>query len=279
MKFGLIGEKLGHSLSPRIHKELFSRLGLTASYELLEMSAAQLPLHLERLRQEYTGVNVTIPHKITVMQYLDSISPEAKAIGAVNTIAFQEGKARGYNTDYFGFGRMLKHYDLVPTGKDVCVLGTGGAARSVLQYLTDCQSRSISVITRDTIKAAPDLQQRFSLKTYEELPALQGDLLINCTPVGMFPKIEGSPVDASVMEHFAAAADLIYNPAITRFLSLAQHQKKPAVNGLFMLVAQAVAAEEIWLGRKFDETFLASLTEKIAAEGKENNRKIDSIGE
>lgn len=164
MKFGLIGAKLGHSLSPRIHKELFSRRGLAASYELLEMPAEQLPSQLERLRQEYTGVNVTIPHKIAVMPYLDSISPEAAAIGAVNTIAFREGKALGYNTDYFGFGRMLEHYGLTPTGKDVCVLGTGGAARAVLQYLTDCRSRSITLFSRKVSKVAPDLRQRFTIK-------------------------------------------------------------------------------------------------------------------
>ena len=265
MKFGLIGAKLGHSLSPRIHKELFSRRGLAASYELLEMPAEQLPSQLERLRQEYTGVNVTIPHKIAVMPYLDRISPEAAAIGAVNTIAFREGKALGYNTDYFGFGRMLEHYGLTPTGKDVCVLGTGGAARAVLQYLTDCRSRSITLFSRKVSKVAPDLRQRFTIKNYADLPALQGDLLVNCTPVGMFPKTEVSPADASVMAHFGAAVDLIYNPPVTCFLALAQQQKKPAVNGLFMLVAQAVAAEEIWLGQKFSGAFIASLTERIAA--------------
>ena len=148
--------------------------------------------------------------------------------------------------------------------KDVCVLGTGGASRAILQCVKDMQAHSITVISRVIENAPEDIRAHYTVKTYEDLKVLGGDLLINCTPVGMFPKTDASPVDGTVMDHFAAAVDIIYNPAETKFMKLARQQGKTAVNGLFMLVAQAVAAEEIWLGRKLDEGLIADVTAKIA---------------
>ena len=114
------------------------------------------------------------------------------------------------------------------------------------------------------IENAPvDIRAQYTVKTYDELRRMNGDLLINCTPVGMLPKMDASPVDDAVMGNFAAAVDIIYNPAETQFMKLARKQGKPAVNGLFMLVAQAVAADEIWLERKLDAGLIADVTEKI----------------
>ena len=121
------------------------------------------------------------------------------------------------------------------------------------------QAQSITVISRVIENAPEDIRAHYTVKTYEDLKALDGDLLINCTPVGMFPNVEASPVDGAV-----AAVDIIYNPAETKFMKLARLQGKPAVNGLFMLVAQAVAADEIWLERKLDAGLVADVTDKIA---------------
>ena len=198
------------------------------------------------------------------MDSLDYIAAEARAIGAVNTILFKDGRASGFNTDYFGFARLLEHNGLVPEGKDVCVLGTGGASRAILQCVKDMRAQSITVISRVIENAPEDIRAHYTVKTYEDLKTLDGDLLINCTPVGMFPNVEASPVDGAVMEHFAAAVDIIYNPAETKFMKLARQQGKPAVNGLFMLVAQAVAADEIWLERKLDAGLIAGVTDTIA---------------
>lgn len=263
MKFGLLGAKLGHSLSPQIHREVFRQLGITASYELIEVPGEHLAAKITELRKAYHGLNVTIPHKVAVMESLDVIAPEAKAIGAVNTIFFNGDKAEGYNTDYFGFARLLEHAGLLPNGKKVCVLGTGGASRAILQCVRDMQAKSIIVISRVVEKAPEDIRMQYVVKTYDDLKNMDGDLLINCTPVGMFPKTDASPADDEIMKHFNAAVDLIYNPAETRFMQLARRQGKPAVNGLFMLVAQAVAAEEIWLGRKLDAALIAEVTEKM----------------
>lgn len=264
MKYGLLGARLEHSLSPQIHQEVFRQLGIEATYELIEVPTEKLADKVAELRKNYRGLNVTIPHKVAVMDSLDYIAAEARAIGAVNTILFKDGRASGFNTDYFGFARLLEHNGLVPEGKDVCVLGTGGASRAILQCVKDKQAHSITVISRVIENAPEDIRAHYTVKTYEDLKALDGDLLINCTPVGMFPNVEASPVDGAVMEHFAAAVDIIYNPSETKFMKLARQQGKPAVNGLFMLVAQAVAADEIWLERQLDAGLIANVTDTIA---------------
>ena len=264
MKFGLLGAKLGHSLSPQIHQEVFRLLGIDATYELIEVPGDKLAEKVAELQRTYRGLNVTIPHKVAVMDSLSQIAPEAEAIGAVNTILFKDGRAEGFNTDYFGFARLLEHNGLVPRGKEVCVLGTGGASRAILQCVTDMQAKNITVISRAIENVPEDIRGRFRVKTYDDLKRMDGDLLINCTPVGMYPDVGVSPVDGAVIERFAAAADIIYNPAETQFMKLARQQGKPAVNGLFMLVAQAVAADEIWLERKLDAGLIADVTEKIA---------------
>lgn len=135
--FGLIGARLGHSLSPQIHQLIFKELGVEGTYDLLEIPPEELYASVHELRGKYCGVNVTIPHKINVMAALTTLSMEAQAIGAVNTIHFHNGAIRGYNTDYAGFGRLLENNGIEVQGKSAAVLGTGGASRAVLQYLID----------------------------------------------------------------------------------------------------------------------------------------------
>jgi shikimate dehydrogenase len=298
LNFALIGGKLGHSLSPQIHQEIFRLLDIAGSYRLEEMTSEQVGARVAQLRQELDGMNVTIPHKVQVMDYLDEIAPEARAIGAVNTVHFTKGRALGYNTDYFGFGRMLEYYKLNPAGKIAVVLGTGGAARAVLQYLEDKKARHLILVSRNPATVPEDLRQKFggdlnakverylqqkrsqsqpvqaivpggpalvlkSLCTYNDLIHLRGDIIINCTPVGMFPKVGVSPVTSEQMTNFDAAVDIVYNPAETEFLKLARAQGKPGVNGLFMLVAQAVAAEEIWLGQKLEDDLIVKVMKRV----------------
>lgn len=269
-KFGLIGGKLGHSLSPAIHKLFFEYTGKTGSYELLETELAALPELMKKLRAEYVGTNVTIPHKLHVMPHLDSIAPEAAAIGAVNTIKFTSEGAFGYNTDYFGFGRMLEYNGIAIAGRVAAVLGTGGAARAVVKYLVDKGVGKLYLVTRDVTKVeqhffemAPELE----LIDYAQLAELKGDLLVNCTPVGMFPKVDAAPVPASVSAAFGASVDLIYNPAKTLFLAQAEAAGHKAVNGLFMLVAQAVAAQEIWQGEHYDSELIVRIMRELEAQG------------
>ncbi len=265
-QYGLLGGKLGHSLSPQIHELFFAYTGRTGSYELLETELEDLPARMEQLRGAYVGCNVTIPHKLHVMPLLDKIAPEAAAIGAVNTIKFTADGAFGYNTDYFGFGRMLEYNGIETAGKTVAVLGTGGAARAVVKYLADKQVQKIFLVTRTPAQCDAHFAQMAPMTQvidYQTLAQLSGDVLINCTPVGMYPRTELAPVPASVSAAFGASVDLIYNPAQTLFLKQAQAAGHKAVNGLFMLVAQAVAAQEIWQGEQYGSDLIVRIMQAL----------------
>ena len=272
VKFGLLGEKLSHSLSPKIHELLFRELDIEGTYSLLEIEKGNLATAFARLHENYGGVNVTIPYKTEVMPLLTKISPEAAAIGAVNTICFKDRDAYGYNTDYYGFGFLLRHNGIEVVGKNVAVLGSGGAARAVLQYLSDFGARNVLVVSRNPEHSSEALSG-MALKVPVEFCDYaslfncgRGDVIINCTPLGMFPHVADSPVPQQIAAGFAAAVDLIYNPLETVFLRQAREAGKKTANGLLMLVAQAVAAEEIWLERKIDGNIIIKIAQTISGE-------------
>lgn len=247
--YGLLGEKLGHSMSPQIHALIFKELKMDAYYHLFEVTKEELKNAVYGLKAlGAKGVNVTIPYKVPVMDFLDHISREAKEIGSVNTIVFTDNKTMGYNTDYYGFGRMLDRNDIDVANKKAVVLGSGGSAKAVLQYLMDNGIKSIGLASRDISKLKDiDYYKKFTLMSYNELKLLKDyDIIINCTPSGMYPKMDVSPVDKAVLSNFSSAVDLIYNPKQTLFLKYAKETGLKAVNGLYMLVAQAAAAEELW---------------------------------
>ncbi len=267
MRFGLIGYPLGHSLSPRIHGAISRLMHCDAVYDLLETAADQLEWQMEEIRRAYDGVNVTIPYKEAVLPYLDEISPEARQMGAVNTIAVRDGRLIGYNTDCGGFIQSLCNAGLTIHGAACTILGTGGAARAVLTGLAMHKAASLAVISRDPGGAEPsflELADRLgaAMYSYRDLLAMKGDILINTTPVGMWPHTQESPIEEGVIASYQAAVDLIYNPAETRFLEMAKRAGKPAVNGLYMLAAQAAGAREIWENR----TIPPAVVRQICAE-------------
>ncbi len=277
MKFGLLGATLGHSLSPQIHKMVFEELGLNHTYELLELQEAEVLPFLSRAAEEYGGFNVTIPYKVKVMEALKTSSLEAKAIGAVNTILFRKGEGYGYNTDYFGFSRMLDFNKISVTDKRVVLLGNGGAAKAVLQYLLNEGAGSIKIVAR-SVEGAKEKLVAF-MDRGEDLEVISqedfrkntgGDIIINTTPVGMAPHMAASPVEAQELEGYEAAVDLIYNPEETLFLRQAKLRGCQTCNGMYMLVAQAIASEEIWLERKLPDSLIA----KIAAAMQDSLCKI-----
>lgn len=266
MQYGLLGGKLGHSLSPQIHKLFFAHTGIEGTYNLLETPAEQLEQQVAEMCGSYRGSNVTIPHKVEVMQLLDEVTPEAQAVGAVNTIDFADGKLVGYNTDYFGFARMLEYNGIDAAGKTVVVLGSGGAARAVVKYFADINAAQLYLVTRKP----QEIDQHFleicpavKVIDYAALAEVQGKVIVNCTPVGMYPKVENSPVGAEIIKNFASAVDLIYNPQRTLFLQYAEAAGKKAVNGLFMLVAQAVAAQEIWQKQQYDSQLICKIMTEL----------------
>lgn len=267
--FGLIGEKLGHSISPQIHNYIFEHCGIDGSYELYEIKRENLHNFIQLFKEKsIKGLNVTIPYKIEVMQYLDNISKEAKNIGAVNTILFNGGKLSGYNTDYYGIQQTFQRYNISLKGRHAVILGSGGAATAVLQYLKDSDCKDVTFVVRDKESAKRNpLFQENNIINYDELTIVsKKEILINCTPVGMFPNIEKCPVPDAFIEGFDFIFDLIYNPIKTKLLQCADNYGIVNCNGLYMLVGQAVYAESIWndieVRQGLIEELFAKLTNK-----------------
>lgn len=261
--YGLLGEKLSHSLSPEIHSEILKLMNKAGGYKLFEVDRDRLNDFTEALKLlKIKGCNVTIPYKKDIMQYVDFLSDEANKIGAINTICLNEGKLYGYNTDYFGFEYMLKVSNIDVKDKLVVMLGNGGASRAVLHYLIDNNAKEVYIVSRNPKKDDFSLEN-VKLISYEELRSLKGDILINATPVGMYPNIEESPVTKEVINNFDTLVDLIYNPMETKFLSYGKELNKKIVGGLYMLVGQAAKAQEIWQDTVVNEAIIEEIYNKI----------------
>lgn len=246
--YGLIGEKLGHTFSPAIHREIMKKINIEGHYGVFPVKRENLKnvvLGLKAL--SYNGINVTIPYKTDIMECLDSVSKEAVQIGAVNVVHIgDDGTAKGYNTDYYGFGMMLENNNINVAGEVAVILGTGGASKAVLQYLKDGKAKDVILVTRD-VSSSKDKYPNEKIITYDDLESLRNaSVIINSTPVGMFPNTGKSPIGKNCLGNFSTAVDLIYNPIKTLFLQEAEEKGLKAVNGLYMLVAQAVKSQEIW---------------------------------
>lgn len=263
--YGLLGEKLTHSFSPQIHSLIFKALEIEGYYHLFEVDKEKLQdaaLGFKVLKVK--GINVTIPYKVDVMKYLDHISEEGRNIGAINTICFRDGKTIGYNTDYYGFGMMMKKFKVDVKEKNVTILGTGGSAKAVLQYLLDNGAGDITFVTRNVEEGKSKFED-FNIISYEKIKDLNNqDIVINCTPSGMYPNTENSPIQKEEISKFKAAVDLIYNPQETLFLKYAREAGLIGVNGLYMLVGQAVKAEELWNCVQIKEEIVDKIYEEIS---------------
>jgi len=243
LKFGLLGEKLEHSESPKLHQQLMEEKSIDGTYELIEISKDTFQDKFLSLKEsDYRGVNVTIPYKETVIPFLDEISPQAKYIGAVNTILFSNGKAKGFNTDYFGFRALFEQNDIKVKGLNAIVLGAGGVAKAVQKALCDMGVFDLTVVSRG--KENFHNQYTVSYDFYKEKRP-KTDILVNCTPVGMYPNINESPLSKTLI-NAKIAVDVIYNPEETLFLRYARELGIKTINGSLMLYEQAAKAQEIW---------------------------------
>lgn len=249
-RFGLLGEKLSHSFSPQIH-------GLLADYEykLYEKSPSEIESFLTN--SSLDGMNVTIPYKTTVIPYCSYLSDTAKKVGSVNTLIFKDGGWHGYNTDYFGFVYMLKSAGICPKGKKVLVLGSGGASLTVREVLSDLGAKSVVIISRSGENNYDNIEKHFD-----------ADIIVNTTPVGMYPNNLVSPLSLNGFKNLCGVADLIYNPAKTKLLLDAESRSIPCTNGLSMLVAQAKLSAEIFLQTKIPDSKIDDITKKISDECK-----------
>ncbi len=262
--YGLIGEKLGHSFSPYIHSLLLKEINLSGIYHLYETDKDALSIMINDLKESgVKGVNVTIPYKVEIIQYMDRLSEPAEKIGSVNTVSFSKNGIKGYNTDYDGFKMMLDYFNISLKGKKCVVLGTGGAAKSVVQYLSDSGVEKIRIVSRKE-----NLYKRayhgLEVISYEKLSSIKKDIVVNCTPCGMHPFAEASPVSLEQIQGAEACIDLIYNPSKTLFMEMADSLNIKNFNGLYMLVGQAVRAQEIWNDISIEPGIVEKIYKKIS---------------
>ena len=244
MKCGLLGRSLSHSYSPQIHSKLGSY-----DYSLIEKEPDELEAFLKS--NAFTGLNVTIPYKKAVIPYLTELSPIAQRLGAVNTIVCRDGKLIGHNTDYFGFRSMVEQSGLNLSGKKVLVLGSGGASNTAVAVLEELGATVVVV-------------SRTSENNYENLH-LHADTaaIVNATPVGMYPNVGISPVDLNQFPLLEGVLDIVYNPARTKLLLDAESRGIVAMNGLWMLVAQAKESAEWFTGNSISNDCIQTIHQQL----------------
>ncbi len=246
MKCGLLGRKLGHSYSPQIH----SRLG-NYSYQLFEKEPQELEDFLRN--GNFTGINVTIPYKKDVIPYLDVLTPTAQRMGAVNTIVRRyDGTLLGHNTDHFGFQSLVNRSGLDVVQKKALVLGSGGASNTAVEVLRELGAEVIVI-------------SRSGENNYENLHLHEdASLIVNATPVGMYPQVGVSPLPLSQFPRLEGVLDVVYNPARTQLLLDAQVLGIPAHNGLWMLVAQAKEAAEYFTGAPISDSVMEDIYRSLS---------------
>ena len=234
MKFGLLGRTLGHSFSPRIH----NALGNT-NYELFEREPSQLQEFFAD--PELQGINITFPYKVNALEACDVVDPRAERIGCVNTVVRKDGKWHGYNTDYDGFVFTLKHAGIDVSGKECIILGDGASSATVHVALEDLGAKSITHLSRKTAPLYTDAPNYYET----------AQIIINCTPIGMYPHNPASLIDIMQFSKLEGVVDLIYNPRRTVLLLQAEMMGIPHCDGLPFLVAQGVEAANHFQGESF----------------------------
>ena len=249
MEYGLIGEKLGHSYSKEIHEQLADY-----TYDLTPLTKEEFTSFMEE--KNFKAINVTIPYKQAVIPYLDYIDEHAKNIGAVNTIVNNNGRLEGHNTDFSGFLYMCKNNNVDMLDKKVLVLGNGGAAKAIYAVAQYMKAKEIVRVNRRAAEG---------VITYEECIKnhADADIIINTTPVGMYPNVDESPLDLTPFTKCSAVLDVIYNPLTTKLTAQAASLNMTAVTGLEMLVAQAKYAVEFFLNTSIDDEVIDPICKKI----------------
>ncbi len=265
--YTLIGHPLGHSMSPWIHERLFAMSGRTAKYTLNDIAPEQLADAMSLL-SGMNGYNITIPHKVGIIPLIDEMDETAARYQSVNCVANRDGKAIGYNTDCIGFLRSVEKFAL---GGKVLLIGCGGVGRMMAMEAV-LHGADLTLVERDMPKAealAEELKAAVpdaKVQVTDSAPQVHYDLLMNASPVGMYPNSGRCPVDEALIAGCDAVFDVIYNPTETELVKKARVLGKPAVGGSAMLVWQAVRAHEIWYGFTYETPAIESLICDMEAE-------------
>lgn len=264
-KYAVIGHPIGHTMSPFIHKRLFSLAGIDAEYSVYDVPPEELKDTFEKELSKLNGFNITIPHKQSIIPFLDYLDPKAKLYGSVNTFFNDNGNFRGYTTDPDGFLMALKSAGIPFEGRTV-ILGCGGVARTMAYEAVLAKNDLTLAVRPDDLTMADDLKKELNALDGNNVKVckisdLQGniDVLINATPVGMFPHEENCPVSDEVIKNSKSVFDAIYNPLETKLIKKAKDNGALAVGGMSMLVWQAVVAQTKWNDVAFDKNDIDKL--------------------
>lgn len=265
-KFAVIGHPIGHTMSPFIHNRLFELSGIEAEYTKLDIAPENLADEYKNVLSKLDGYNITIPHKQSIIPLIDEIDEKAKMYGSVNTVANINGVAKGYTTDPDGFLKALDAAGIVLDGR-VVILGCGGVARTMAYEVVLKGLPLLFAVRKEDVEIAKALcgeientvkSAKVSFCLIDELSG-DIDVLVNATPLGMFPKVDVQPVSDSVINRCASVFDAVYNPLETVLIQKALANGAKAVGGMSMLVWQAVVAHEKWDGSVYDKDDIAKL--------------------
>lgn len=268
--FAVIGHPIGHTMSPFIHNRLFALSGMEADYITLDILPENLENEIQHLKQ-LKGFNVTIPHKEKMFGLINNADESASKYKATNCVSVDNGRTTGYSTDAYGFLMALKTEGIALSGK-VLVLGCGGAATTLATEAATLGCDITIAVRSSSLKKAENLKQRLENHNVKvdvvDIANIKDcyNLLVNATPVGMYPNVEQSPVDSDVISRCEAVFDAVYNPEETKLIKQAKSLKVKAVGGMPMLVWQAVKSHEYWYGGKFKPE---DITKLIADTNKE----------
>ncbi len=262
----LLGDPVEHSFSPLIHNAAFAQKGLDFAYVAFRVEQSRIESAVKGIRAlNIRGASITIPHKVSVVRYVDHLEPVAKQIGSINTIVNDKGTLKGYNSDGTGALKAFQDRDMDLDGKTVLVLGSGGAARAItftLGMKAPIKELFIAgILEKEVFALSGDLQKVTNITVradiledrFFETHALAADVLINCTPVGMYPDIGSSPVPSDFLQRNMAIFDVVYNPPKTKLLRDAERAGCTTISGLEMFINQAVVQFELWTGEKAPE--------------------------
>lgn len=255
MKYGLIGEHLGHSFSKQIQTRIAEIENVKDyDYQLVELNKEEFKEFMEK--KDFKGINVTIPYKKDVIPYLDEMDESAKAIGAVNTIVNVDGKLKGFNTDFGGFLYMVKAHNVHMEGKKVLIIGNGGACAAVKAVCEHEKAKDIVIVSRSANRGAISYDEMYTSH-------LDADIIVNTSPVGMYPNIMNAPIDVSWFHKLECVLDVVYNPILTRLCFEAQESNIKRVTGLEMLIAQAKYTFEIFENMSFDDSIIDEIKKEM----------------
>ena len=271
-QFAVIGHPIGHTMSPFIHKRLFEIANIDAEYSVFDIAPNEIAGKYSFLRK-LDGYNITIPHKQAIIPYLDKLDKKAKMYGSVNTVKNGE-IAQGYTTDPIGFLKALENANIDLQG-NVLIIGTGGVARTMAYEaaLAGCHAtiavrfEDISVVASLAGELLSNIRNaQIDTCFIDRIPDEHYDLLVNATPLGMYPNIDSMPASEKVISRCSSVFDAVYNPLEIKLLKIAKADGSKALGGISMLVWQAAASQEIWNGTKYNSDDIAQLCEDSSEE-------------